>query len=401
MAYGGNEKYSRDGGVALLEREVNQEHETLPVWASDVQEWVGECATVSPLTRENYFVGRMNRLWLKRECEQETGSFKQRGAYTLMRHLYERGELGSVVTASAGNHAQGVARAAASFGVAAEIHVPSDTPQLKMDGIVRHGDQRTRVVACHDSFTLANEAAIGSARMDPDATYIPPYDNEHIIAGQGTVGLEVLAQAEAEGVELDRIFVPVGGGGLLAGVAEAVKRKNPNVHVIGVQLAGNDSAYNSFHAGKLRPSSNTTKLCDGTAVDEMGGLCFAKMMQYVDDVILVDGAQLGAAYHAELLRLEELARVCGDDVYGDLREPAGMLAEAGAAVYGEMYPGYVNENWVAVASGGNYDLARIDAFVETYQQSRVDTAASRVGHAAILNGATTREYVWPPNRHAA
>lgn len=392
------------GGTLLLERE--QLADDNEVWSEGVAEWVRESTEASPLVRENYTLGRMNRLWSKLESENETGSFKERGAYAYMRYLRESGALGhTVVAASAGNHAQGVVRAARLLSnfeddktIQTEVHLPHDTPAAKLDGIERQAvGGSLKVISSYDTFEAAREAvALRSA--EPGITHIPPFDNRYIMAGQGTVGLEILEQAEALGVSIDKVFVPVGGGGLLAGVAEAIKRRDSNVQIIGVQMAGNDSAARSFHAGEMLSSSSTNALCEGTAVNQVGEQCFAKIQTYADDIIVISPAELGEAYFHELNRLQELAVHYGDDVYEQLREPAGMLAEAGAAVYAREHDECARENWVSVASGGNYDLSRIDALLEVRNLALQDVAASRIGHTAILNGATQRAYTPSPYR---
>lgn len=367
-----------------LARESGEVEPAADIWAGDVIEIVREATPVSPLVPANYIVGRGNRLLLKRECDNPTGSFKVRGAAVKIAGLgsQDREDI-KVMAASAGNHAQGVARAAYRYGVPAEIHMPQDAPDIKVGGVLYHGGDLVTIVY-HPDFETAN-AAVELAAATGDAINVRPFNDLEVMAGQGTVGLEILQQAEASDVTVDRIFVPAGGGGLLAGVAEAVKRTDPRVQVVGVQLEGNDSVYRSFHAGSLQSSSNVTPLCDGTAVGLAGKECMEKILAHVDDVIVISPADLGEAYVRELDRLSEIAQVYGEEVYGELREPAGMLAEAGAAVFSRMYPNAVNECWAAIASGGNFDLTRVDHFVEAYEAGRRDAVACYLGKSSVAN----------------
>ncbi len=365
------------------------------IWAGDIHEWVSEYVKKTPLVDEQRFLGRGNRLYTKRETAQATGSFKERGSYVAVRHLVESGvRIDRIVVSSAGNHAQGAARAGKLFAIPTEIHLPADVPPAKTDGISLHGGDAVSM-RFHKNFDTAKAAAKSEALLDPNAHEVPPFDDEWVMAGQGTVGLELLEQALEMGFVPDRVFVPVGGGGLLGGIAEAIKRVSPETQVIGVQMKGNDSVWASFHKGRIVQSSSVDADCDGTAVVEAGELCMDKIWEYVDDVILVEKSDIGAAYADKLMEIEQLVPLYGvEKAYEELPEPAGILAEAGARVYAQEHDECQSETWITIASGGNYDPARVASFVEAYDMSRRrDFAASHLGHRATLNGPTQRAYI--------
>lgn len=365
------------------------------IWAGDVIEWTDEHVRCSPFVDEQRQLGKGNRLYTKQETAQATGSFKERGSYVAVRHLVETGmPVRRIVVSSAGNHAQGAARAGNLFRIPVDIHLPADVPLSKTDGILQHGGDSVSL-RYHENFDIAKHVATTEASLDPDVYEIPPFDDEWVMAGQGTVGLELVEQALEQGIFPDKVFVPVGGGGLLAGVSEAIKRVSPSTKVIGVQMRGNDSVWASFHTQTMVPSSGVDSVCDGTAVGTAGAKCMEKIWQYVDDVILVEKADLGAAYSQRLLQLEQLVPLYGTDVaYEELPEPAGILAEAGATLYAKMHDECQNEYWVAIDSGGNYDPQRVSNCIDAYEMSRKrDTVASCLGHCAVLNGSTQRAYI--------
>jgi threonine dehydratase len=268
---------------------------------------------------------------LKCENLQRTGSFKIRGAYMRMSHLSDEERARGVVAASAGNHAQGVALAAQALGIEATVFMPEGSPIPK--------EKATRGYGAHvifqgryleDSLVAAREF-----QEQTGAVLIHPFDNADIVAGQGTVGLEILEQAP----EVETVVVPCGGGGLLSGIAIAVKARRPDVHVIGVQAEGAAAYPASLRAGRPVPLSSMSTMADGIAVGLPGEVTFAAVRDLVDEVITVSEASLS---HAVLATLERAKMVV---------EPAG--AAAVAAILDD--PDRFSTPTVGVLSGGNID----------------------------------------------
>jgi threonine dehydratase len=268
---------------------------------------------------------------LKCENLQRTGSFKVRGAYMRMSHLSEEERSRGVVAASAGNHAQGVALAAQALGIKATVFMPEGAPIPKEKATRGYGAD----VVFHGRYL---EDALVAARDFGERTgamLIHPFDNADIVAGQGTVGLEILEQAPS----VETVVVPCGGGGLLAGIAIAVKAKRPDVTVIGVQAEGAAAYPASLRAGRPVPLQSMATRADGIAVGRPGEVTFAAVRDLVDDMITVSEASLSRALLATLERAKMVV------------EPAG--AAAVAAILDE--PGRFTSPTVGVLSGGNID----------------------------------------------
>lgn len=273
-----------------------------------------------------------NRIMLKREDTTLVKSFKVRGAYNMMANADPALLVKGVVAASAGNHAQGVALAAQKLGVPATIVMPAVTPEIKVDAVRRRG----AIVILHgDNFDIAKSKALQIAEKNQQL-FIPPFDHPDIIAGQGTVGLELIRQAST----FDAVFVPVGGGGLIAGIATVIKRLRPDVQIIGVEPCDADAMYQSLRAGERRQLSRVGTFADGVAVVEVGEETFRLCKDLVDEVILVSTDEICAAIK---------------DVFEETRsilEPAGALAVAGMKSYIER-EGISGRKLVAVTSGAN------------------------------------------------
>jgi threonine dehydratase len=301
---------------------------------------VYDVAEESPLELAPGLSARLaNRLLLKREDMQQVFSFKLRGAYNKMARLkaaqLERG----VIAASAGNHAQGVALAAQRLGCRALIVMPVTTPQIKVQAVQERGAQ---VILHGDTYDAAYEHAIGLAQSNR-LTFVHPYDDPDVIAGQGTIGMEILRQHAGP---LDAVFVPIGGGGLIAGIAAYVKRLRAQVRVIGVEPFDADAMYRSLAAGRRVRLPQVGLFADGVAVRYVGRETFRLCRELVDEVILVDTDEICAAIK---------------DVFQDTRsilEPAGALSIAGAKRYVER-KGLKGETLVAVASGANMNFDRL------------------------------------------
>ena len=280
-----------------------------------------------------------NRLLLKREDLQPVFSFKNRGAYNKMAGLppgkLERG----VIAASAGNHAQGVALAAQKLACRAVIVMPVTTPRIKVDAVAARGAE----VELHgDSYTEAYAHARRLQRRH-GLTFVHPYDDPEVIAGQGTIGMEILRQATRP---IHAIFVPVGGGGLICGIAAFVKRLRPAVRIIGVEPTDADAMARSLRAGARVALEHVGLFADGVAVKQVGRETFRLARELIDDMVLVDTDEMCAAIK---------------DVFEDTRvvlEPAGALAIAGAKAWVGKH-GVKGRTLVAIASGANTNFDRL------------------------------------------
>ncbi|KRF02172.1 threonine dehydratase [Frateuria sp. Soil773] len=282
------------------------------------------------------------RVLLKREDQQPVFSFKLRGAYNRMVRLDAAQRARGVVAASAGNHAQGVALAAARLGVHAVIVMPVTAPQVKIDAVRRLGGRFVEVVLAGDSYSDAQAAA---ARLESERglVFVHPFDDPDVIAGQATVGLELLCQCPEN---LHAVFVPVGGGGLLAGIAACLKAERPGVKVIGVQAADSDAMARSLEGGARVTLDEVGLFADGTAVKRVGERTFELCRRHADAMLRVDTDALCAAIR---------------DVYQETRsvpEPSGALALAGLKQYAAAHAG-VDGALVAVVSGANMNFDRL------------------------------------------
>ncbi len=301
---------------------------------------VYDVAVETPLELAPTLSARLhNRVLLKREDQQSVFSFKLRGAYNKMAQLAAAERAKGVIAASAGNHAQGVALAAQRFGCKATIVMPVTTPQIKIAAVEARG---ATVVLHGDSYSDANAHA-ESLQRKSGATFVHPYDDPDVIAGQGTIGVEILRQCQGP---LDAIFVPVGGGGLISGIAAYVKRVRPDVKIIGVEPADSDAMTRSLAAGRRVTLQHVGLFADGVAVKQVGRETFRLARQYVDDMILVDTDAICAAIK---------------DVFADTRsilEPAGALAVAGVKAWCEKHRGR-DRTFVALACGANMNFDRL------------------------------------------
>lgn len=269
-------------------------------------------------------------LWLKFENLQFTGSFKERGARNFLEHLPAADRARGVVTASAGNHAQGVAYHAHLLGIPATIVMPADTPFAKVTNTEHHG---ARVVLDGAGYADAFARAQDIAR-DNGATFVPAFDDPLIVAGQGTVGLELIEQVP----DLETVVVPVGGGGLIAGVAVAVKARRPDVAVIGVQAEGYAGMLHALGRGPVVTGGAT--IAEGIAVPEPGAITTAIIRECVDDIVVVPEQ-----------RIEEAIGL-GVEIEKTVLEGAGAAALAAVFEYPERFAG---RRTAVVLSGGNID----------------------------------------------
>jgi threonine dehydratase len=306
---------------------------------------VYDVAVQTPLELAPILSARMgNRVLLKREDMQSVFSFKLRGAYNKMAQLTPEQLARGVIAASAGNHAQGVALAAQRLRCKAVIVMPVTTPAIKVNAVKARGAQ---VVLSGDSYSDAYVHAkklASRSRM----CFVHPYDDPDVIAGQGTIGMEVLRQATEP---VHAIFVPVGGGGLIAGIAAYVKRLRPDIKIIGVEPVDADAMARSLKAGHRVVLDHVGLFADGVAVRQVGEETFRLCSELVDEIILVDTDATCAALK---------------DMFEDTRtvlEPAGALSIAGAKIYAEK-KGLKGKTLVAIASGANTNFDRLGFVVE-------------------------------------
>jgi threonine dehydratase len=283
-----------------------------------------------------------NKVLLKREDNQPVFSFKLRGAYNKMAHLSSAELKRGVITASAGNHAQGVALAAAKLDCNATIVMPTTTPQVKIDAVNSRGGSSVKVVLHGDSYSDAYQHAL-SLEKKHQLTFVHPFDDPDVIAGQGTIGMEILQQHQEP---IDAIFLAIGGGGLIAGVGAYIKAIRPEIKIIGVQTIDSDAMKKSLDAGRRVELKEVGLFSDGTAVKLVGKETFRLCQEVVDEIITVDTDAICAAIN---------------DVFTDTRsilEPAGALALAGLKAYVEREK-CKNQTLVAIACGANINFNRL------------------------------------------
>jgi len=301
---------------------------------------VYDVAIETPLERAPALSARLgNELLLKREDMQPVFSFKLRGAYNKMSRLPAAVLKRGVIAASAGNHAQGVALAAQKLGCKATIVMPVTTPQIKIQAVE---DRGATVVLHGDSYDEAYLHSRGLVERS-GATFVHPYDDPDVIAGQGTIGMEILRQHTRP---IHAIFVAIGGGGLISGIGAYVKRLRPDIRLIGVEPIDSDAMSQSLKAGRRVRLKQVGLFADGVAVKQVGRETFRLCRELVDDIILVDTDAICAAIK---------------DVFQDTRsilEPAGALAIAGAKRYVERRR-IKDETLVAVACGANMNFDRL------------------------------------------
>ena len=301
---------------------------------------VYDVAVETPLELASNLSARAhNRIFLKREDMQPVFSFKIRGAYNKMANLSPQALKRGVICASAGNHAQGVALSAARLGVRAVIVMPSTTPQIKVDAVRARGGE---VVLAGESYSDAYAHAKELEKSER-LTFVHPFDDPDVIAGQGTIGMEIL---RAHSQPIHAVFCAIGGGGLIAGVAAYIKRLRPETRIIGVETVDANAMAVSLAAGQPVELDQVGIFADGTAVRRVGNETFRLCQQYVDEVILVDNDAICAAIK---------------DVFEDTRailEPSGALAIAGAKEYARRHK-LREKSLVAVASGANMNFDRL------------------------------------------
>lgn len=318
---------------------------------------VYEVAHETPLDLAASLSRRLNnQVWLKREDLQPVFSFKLRGAYNRIAQLSDHERSSGIITASAGNHAQGVALSAAHLGLNALIVMPRTTPQIKVDAVKRLGAE---VLLHGNTYDDAHQHAHLLAGEN-GRTFIPPYDDPDVIAGQGTIAMEIMRQHQGN---LDAIFVPVGGGGLIAGIAAYIKAIAPEIQVIGVEPDDAACLKAALEADERVILKHVGIFADGVAVKQIGAEPFRIARHYVDQVITVSSDEICAAIK---------------DIFEDTRsicEPAGALAVAGLKRYVQEHEPS-GRQYVAIDSGANINFDRLRYVAERAEQREVILAVT-------------------------
>ncbi len=323
-----------------------------------------------------------NQIFLKREDLQSVFSFKLRGAYNKMALLSENEKKCGVIAASAGNHAQGVALSAQRLGINALIVMPTTTPEIKSQSVKNMGAE---IVLFGDSYSESYAHAYELAKKS-GRVFVHPYDDEDVIAGQGTVAMEILRQYTQK---IDAIFVPVGGGGLIAGMAVYAKFVRPEIKIIGVEPDDSDCLNQALKAGERVVLEQVGLFADGVAVKQIGEKTFALAQKYVDEVITVSTDEICAAIK---------------DIFDDTRsiaEPAGALATAGLKKYIEQ-KNVIGQTLIAVDSGANVNFDRLRYVAERAQVGEhreillavtiPEVAGSFLEFCKLLNGRNITEF---------
>ena len=315
---------------------------------------VYEVAKASPLSIATQLSKKFaNQVYLKREDDQIIHSFKLRGAYQKMSSMSDEQKAKGVIASSAGNHAQGVALGASKLSIKATIVMPTSTPQIKVRAVQELGAE---VILFGDVY---DDAFVHAKKLvsEKDLCFISPYDDFEVIAGQATVAKEILAQLD----QIDYVFSPVGGGGLISGMASYIKHYAPHIKVIGVEPVDSPTLFKALEANERVVLDDVGRFADGVAVKQIGELPFEIAKECVDDVILVSNDEMCAAIK---------------DIYEDVRsisEPAGALATAGVKKY-ILEHGLKNKNIVSIVSGSNVNFDRLRYIAERADLGEVNEA---------------------------
>lgn len=282
------------------------------------------------------------QIYLKKENLQRTGAYKIRGAYNMISNLSDEQKSHGVIAASAGNHAQGVAISAKEFDIRAVIVMPEATPLLKVSGTK---DLGAEVILKGDNFDEAYSYALEYAKEN-NLTFVHPFDNEYVQAGQGTIALEMFEDVE----DLDYIVIPVGGGGMISGVASCAKQINPNIKIIAVSSKGAPAMYESFKAKKPINSKYVKTIADGISVRDTSPITLKHILDTVDEFVQVDDEEIASAV---LFLLEEQKLVV---------EGAGAVGVA--ALMSEKFKFKKNDKIGIILSGGNIDVQMLNIIIE-------------------------------------
>ena len=294
----------------------------------------------TPLAKA-YGIAEDCKLYLKPECLQKTGSFKLRGSGYKIAMLSEEEKARGVIACSAGNHAQGVALAASKCGISSLICLPDTAPISKVEATKGYGAQVCLVPGVYDdAYNMALEL-----KEERGYTFVHPFDDEYVISGQGTIGLEIMNEMS----DMDAVIVPIGGGGLISGVACAIKSISPHVKVYGVQAAGAPSMFNAVNHGHMEALEKVSTIADGIAVKKPGEITYEMVKNYVDDIALVTEDEIAAAILALIEKQKMIA------------EGAGAVSVAAAMFHKFPIEG---KKVVSLISGGNIDVTSLSRVID-------------------------------------
>ncbi|MBU0632834.1 threonine ammonia-lyase [bacterium] len=309
----------------------------------EAQERIKDVVVNTPFSYAPYLSGASGcEVYLKKENLQVTGAFKIRGAYNKIASLSDEQRACGVVAASAGNHAQGVAFSAQKFGIKATIVMPDSTPLTKINGVKHYG---ATVILAGSNYDEAYGYALKYGKEN-SLVFVHPFEDDEVMAGQGTVALEILEQAN----DLDAVLIPVGGGGLISGMAKAFKAINPTIQVIGVSAKGAPALKNSYELGTPVDSVSVRTIADGIAVRDCSPITLAYIMESVDKFITVDDEEIASA----ILYLLERQKL--------VVEGAGAVGVA-ALLHNEL-PELKGKKVAVVLSGGNMDVTLLSVIIE-------------------------------------
>jgi threonine dehydratase len=319
----------------------------------------------TPLTYEGP-VGHGNRLYAKQDGEQIGGTFKTRGMYIGARALMAIG-IEEVIIVSAGNAAAGGAYAVNQLGMHATILMPYGTPQVKIDNTRELGRENVTIQLHGNNYAEADEK--GKTIENASKPRLHAFDNRAVILGQATMSAEVLAELP----DVDRLFVPVGGGSALAGALTALDESDSEARVVAVQFEGNTSMEQSVKASRLVPSNRLNTLCEGSAVKKPGVHTFETIMEYRDrvDFITITAAEIGEEVMRQDQRRQELALDLGALAFENFPELTGLLALAGAQTFGNKHPEINGEKWAAMITGSNADPAKEAEAVAAWRRRKM------------------------------
>ncbi|NLN95247.1 MAG: threonine ammonia-lyase [Bacteroidales bacterium] len=323
---------------------ITETNQSLPKFSDliNAQSLLSKVVKHTPLERSKSFsVMSGADVHLKLENFQTTGSFKVRGAYYKIANLTPEESSKGVLCASAGNHAQGVAYAATSLGVKSTVFMPVFAPPLKVIATRSYGAE---VILTGETFDDAFKAAL-EFQKQTGATFVHPFNDPHIIAGQGTVGLEIFEQLR----EVDKVLVPIGGGGLISGIAIALKQLNPAIRIIGVEADGAQSMKTSIENGKHSTLNSVNTIADGIAVKSPGNLTFEAARKLVDEFVVVNDTEMAHTAYLLMQRSKILA------------EPSGVAAMA-AVLYQKT--DIKGRKVVPIVSGGNINMSILEQILE-------------------------------------
>ena len=303
------------------------------------RERIRRIAAITPLLDVSRLAGRP--LWLKCESLQPGGAFKIRGAYNMVSQLTDEQRRRGVITYSSGNHGQAVALAAREMQTPAVVVMPTTAPKIKVEGARSFGAE----VVFEGTTSLHRRARAEALAEERGLTMVPPFDHEWIIAGQGTLGLEILEQLPG----VATVLAPIGGGGLVSGVSAAIKQSRPGAQVIGIEPSGAAGMKRSIEAGEVRTLEGSSSIADGLMAARPGDLNFAHVRSFVDRIDTVDDSEIAAAVRWLFTRAKIVA------------EPSGAATVAAALRESASYAGPV----VAIVSGGNLDPGDLAKYLET------------------------------------